>query len=99
MGASADLKGFSGASAGADLTDAVKVRAPNAPARALRWEGSLRRSQGSFPPAGCWGNGPALARPAPPIPPLRVHRGPLTPAPGGGPFRHAPPPPGGHRRR
>ena len=28
VGASADLKGFSGASAGADLTDAVKVRAP-----------------------------------------------------------------------
>ena len=35
VGASADLKGFSGASAGADLTDAVKVRAPRP--RPERW--------------------------------------------------------------
>ena len=33
VGASADLKGFSGASAGADLTDAVKVRAQPRPER------------------------------------------------------------------
>ena len=70
MGASADLKGFSGASAGADLTDAVKVRAPNPPARALRCRRVRCDDLGaSFPREDAEGMAPHW--PAPPPPSLR----------------------------
>ena len=69
MGASADLKGFSGASAGADLTDAVKVRAPHAPAQSVAVGGFAATISGHpSPREDAGGMAPHWPAPPPPSP-------------------------------